>query len=206
MSAQLVPRRIADDVLEYQVGSSRQAQSLAAQLRALNLAEDVVAGLTTVSVRFDPHNFIALEAALGAVTQIEAVPVRTAEPIELAIRYGGEYGPDLAAICASTGLSETAFVEMHSGQIHTVEMIGFTPGFSYMSGLPNGLSVPRLSDPRPRVPAGSVGISSEHTGIYALPGPGGWPLIGQVWEQLFDPEAEMPFRLLPQYRVRFRPV
>ncbi|MEM7458509.1 MAG: carboxyltransferase domain-containing protein [Pseudomonadota bacterium] len=206
MSAKLSPRRIADDVLEFSVSTSRDAQMLAAQLRSLNLAEDIVAGLKTVCVRFNPKDLPALEARLVTFDDVNDVPSLMSETIDLNIQYGGEYGPDLPAICAAANLSEQAFIEMHTGRAHTVEMIGFTPGFAYISGLPDTFAVPRLSTPRSRVPAGSVGLSSAYTGVYALAGPGGWPLIGRVRDPLFDPESDDSFRLLPGHRIRFRAV
>ena len=98
------------------------------------------------------------------------------------------------------------FTFTHTKADHLVEMIGFTPGFSYISGLPGAFEIPRLGTPRPRVPAGSIGISAAFTGIYALAGPGGWPLIGRTQETLFDPNASEPFRLQPGQRVRFKAV
>ena len=206
MSTDLRPIRIADDVFEFAVESSRAAQSLAVQLRSLNIAEDVVAGLKTVCLRFDPLNLQQIETALADVNHIVDAPLFEGEIVELAIQYGGECGPDLPAVCKALGLSETKFVEMHSQRLHTVELIGFTPGFAYLSGLPDTVAIPRLSTPRPRVAAGSVGVSSDYTGVYALAGPGGWPLVGRVQDQLFDPEAKAPLRLSPGQRVRFRAV
>lgn len=206
MSTDLRPMRIADDVFEYAVESSRAAQSLAVQLRSLNIAEDVVAGLKTVCLRFDPLNLPQIEAALATINHIADTPIFEVETVELAIQYGGEFGPDLPAVCQATGLSADAFIDMHSQRLHTVEMIGFTPGFAYLSGLPDTVAVPRLSTPRPRVVAGSVGVSSGFTGVYALAGPGGWPLVGRIRDQLFDPEAKAPLRLSPGQSVRFRAI
>ena len=206
MSTELRPRRIADDVFEYTVESSRAAQSLAAQLRSLDVAEDVVAGLKTVCIHFDPLNLQQIEAALATVNRILDAPIFERETVELAIQYGGEFGPDLPAVCQATGLSADAFIDMHSQRVHTVEMIGFTPGFAYLSGLPDTVAIPRLNTPRPRVAAGSVGISSDFTGVYALSGPGGWPLVGRIRDQLFDPDAKVPLRLSPGQRVRFRAI
>ena len=101
-------------------------------------------------------------------------------------------------------MTEAQFIELHTARDHKVEMIGFTPGFAYLSGLPNSISIPRLSEPRARVPTGSVGISSAYTGIYALPGPGGWPLIGQTEAPLFSVDAPSPFLLEPGNVVRFK--
>ncbi len=206
MRAELKPRRIADDVFEFEAASAQEAQALATQLRALKLSEDVVAGLRSVCVRFLPQDLPALKTAFLNLTSAPLEDELPTETIELSVQYGGDFGPDLPNICKALALSETAFIDLHTGRDHRVEMIGFTPGFSYISGLPDQFEVPRRSDPRPRVPAGAIGISSRYTGIYALSGPGGWPLVGQVQEALFSPDAEQPFKLLPGHWVRFKAV
>ena len=203
MSAKLSPNRIADDVFEIRVDSSRQAQWIARTLRKAELAEDVVAGLETVCVKFAPARAPQVSDWLQGIdfTVDETLP--DTPIITLDINYGGETGPDFAWVCEALNLSPEAFIEMHAGQIHTVEMIGFTPGFAYVSGLPEEIKIPRLSDPRPRVAAGSVGVSGAFTGIYALAGPGGWPLIGRVSKPLFDPNSDAPFLLQPGQRLKF---
>jgi len=206
VSATLTPLRIADDVFEFQVETSKHAQALADDLRSAGLAEDIVAGLDRVSVRFDPARTKQVETWLSGIRSIN-LPDQTARPvIDIPVQYGGEFGPDLASICEALELNPKAFIEVHTGAEHEVEMIGFIPGFSYISGLPETFQIPRLGTPRARVPSGSIGISAAFTGIYALAGPGGWPLIGRTPERLFDPVAADPFRLRPGQRVRFKAV
>nr|WP_070959662.1 carboxyltransferase domain-containing protein [Hyphomonas sp. Mor2] len=204
MSARLNPVRIADDVFEFQVDTPADAQALATHLRASLEAEDIVAGLDRVAVRFDPRNLVEIETRLRDTKQPETARQTDAPLVEIGIQYGGEYGPDLASVCDALDLTEDAFIAAHTAPVHTVEMIGFTPGFSYISGLPAGFSVPRLARPRPRVPDGSVGISAAFTGIYALNGPGGWPLIGRTHAQLFRANDPAPFLLTPGQSVQFR--
>ena len=103
-----------------------------------------------------------------------------------------------------TGLSQDEVIAIHAGGEYVVEMVGFTPGFAFIGGLDERLWVPRRSEPRQRVPAGSVGIAGERTGLYAMASPGGWTLIGRTPMTLFDPGAEQPFALAPGMRVRFR--
>ena len=204
MSTRLDPVRIADDLFEFEISSAAAAQALAAHLRQRELAEDVVAGLDRVAVRFDPARIKAVSAWLSEVQPVAADADSTAAAIDIGIHYGGEHGPDLDLVCTALDLTRDAFIAAHTAPTHTVEMIGFTPGFAYISGLPDGFSVPRLAAPRPRVPAGSVGISAAFTGIYALHGPGGWPLIGRTDATLFDATRAAPFLLQPGQRVRFR--
>jgi len=204
--ASLNPRRIADDVIEIACESPAEAQALARGLRGSGLAEEVVAGLACVAIRFHPSNAARLDAFLAGMGKAPALPQSQGEPVVIPVRYGGADGPDLQRVADEIGLSPDAFIDLHSGREHTVDLMGFTPGFSYISGLPGTFRVPRLDQPRPRVPAGSVGVSVAFTGIYALPGPGGWPLIGRTDTQLFTPGSEAPFLLSPGQKLTFRPV
>jgi KipI family sensor histidine kinase inhibitor len=204
--ADLILVRTADDTFELSVETSQQAQKLARQLRESAISEDVVAGLDSVAIHFEPSQAMAIEALVREWQLPPADPDRTSEIVEIEIAYGGDHGPDFARVCDTLNMSPEAFIALHSGRVHTVEMIGFTPGFAYLSGLPEKFKIPRLDNPRPRLPAGSVGISASFTGIYALDGPGGWPLIGRTNANLFDLNTESPFLLQPGQRVQFRSV
>jgi len=85
-------------------------------------------------------------------------------------------------------------------------MIGFSPGYPYLGGLPREIHTPRLKTPRTRVLEGSVGIANEQTGIYPVTSPGGWQLIGRTPVTLFDPERSNPFLYRAGDRIRFKPI
>ncbi|MEO6137631.1 MAG: 5-oxoprolinase subunit PxpB [Luteimonas sp.] len=119
------------------------------------------------------------------------------------VRYGGENGPDLAALAAHAGMSVSEVIERHVAVEYRVAMIGFAPGFPYLLGLDPALAMPRLQTPRTRVAAGSVGIGGDQTGIYPRPGPGGWRIIGRTTQSLFDPQRNPPSLLAAGDRVRF---
>jgi KipI family sensor histidine kinase inhibitor len=123
--------------------------------------------------------------------------------VEIPVAYGGEHGPDLADVAAHTGLTPAEVVRRHSAGEYIVYLLGFLPGFAFMGGLPPELATPRRAEPRTAVPARSVGIGGEQTGIYPLVSPGGWQLIGRTSLELFDPTAESPTLLRPGDRVRF---
>ena len=131
-----------------------------------------------------------------------AAPPRT---VEIAVRYGGDDGPDLDAVAAATGLDAAEVVARHCAVDYRVALIGFAPGFPYLLGLDPALAVPRHATPRTLVPAGSVAIGGAQTGIYPQAGPGGWQLIGRTRTALFDPSAEPPTLLAPGDRLRFVP-
>lgn len=126
--------------------------------------------------------------------------------VEVPVHYGGAEGPDIEGVARHTGLSVEALIERHSAVEYTVYFLGFQPGFAYLGGLDPALATPRRKEPRLHVPAGSVGIGGEQTGVYPTSSPGGWQLIGRTAEVLFDPNRERPSLLEPGDRVRFVPV
>ena len=206
MPAPLSAARIADDAFEFAVADPKQAQALAAQLREANMADDVVAGLNRVTVYFDPVVTKDISAWLQTVKDPFKPSDAESEIIEIGLTYGGQIGVDLAMVCEVLNVSRDDFIARHTASVHHVDMIGFTPGFSYLSGVPKEWRISRLDSPRPRVAAGAVGLSAAYTGIYALPGPGGWPLIGQIDRALFNSDLKHPFLLKPGHRVRFRAI
>lgn len=131
---------------------------------------------------------------------------RAADVKTIPVCFGDAYGPDLEAVARHAGLTADETVELYCAAEYTVHLIGFTPGFPYLGGLPERLACPRRSVPRAEVPAGAVGIAGEQTGIYPLAVPGGWQLIGRTPLRLFDPQREPVCLLQPGDRVRFAPV
>lgn len=126
--------------------------------------------------------------------------------VPIPVCYGGEMGPDLGEVARMKGLTEEEVIYLHSGAVYRVYMLGFTPGFPYLGGLPPQLATPRLATPRTLVPAGSVGIANEQTGIYPFASPGGWRLIGRTPLSLFSPDREPPSLLSPGDSLRFFPI
>lgn len=124
----------------------------------------------------------------------------------LPVCYEGELAPDLAATAAAAGLREDEVIALHSGVDYRVYMLGFLPGFPYLGDLPEPLRLPRRTEPRVRVPAGSVAIATGLTAIYPWPCPGGWHLLGRCPVPLFDARRAAPSLLAPGDRVRFVPV
>ncbi|MEL7185393.1 MAG: 5-oxoprolinase subunit PxpB [Pseudomonadota bacterium] len=198
--------RIADDQFSIDAESAPFAQALADHLRVSGAWLDVVPGINSVVVQFDAGRTKADDAERlidVAYADFEYRPTDDGPLIEIPVRYGGEDGPDLEPLCADLGISKTEFIEQHTGQAYPVEMVGFTPGFAFIGGLPTSLHAPRRSAPRQQVPAGSVAVADSRTGLYALASPGGWNLVGRTDMTLFDPHGEDPFPISPGMRVRF---
>jgi KipI family sensor histidine kinase inhibitor len=126
--------------------------------------------------------------------------------IEIATRYGGEDGPDLEELAARHDLRPADVIDLHASVDYLVYMLGFAPGFAYLGRVPEQIATPRRDTPRTAVPAGSVGIAGDQTGIYPFDSPGGWQLIGRTHTRLWDIARDPPALLSPGDRVRFVPV
>ena len=203
------PDIVADDLAAVGVGDAQSAQHVARVLRETGTWREVVGGIDSVVVQFDAASLDPAAALAALASQLADIPAMTptdAPVVEIPVIYGGEDGPDLDHICELLEMTRDDFVALHCRDAYPVEMLGFTPGFAYIGGLDERLDVPRRPHPRQYVPAGSIGIAGGRTGIYAMPGPGGWPLVGRTPEPLFDATADDPFRLQPGVRVRFRPL
>lgn len=191
---------------------NERAIALATRLRARQPrgVRDVAPGYCTVGIYFDPlqTDLRALEAAIAdegaAVETVVAESPRT--PVEIGVTYGGEAGPDLAAVAEHAGCTPAEVVERHAARTYRVYMLGFVPGFAYMGRVDATIAMPRHRAPRERVPAGSVGIAGEQTGVYPVASPGGWQLIGRTASVMFDPTRAVPSLLAPGDVVRFVPL
>ncbi|MFU0826738.1 MAG: Sensor histidine kinase inhibitor, KipI family [Lachnoclostridium sp.] len=126
--------------------------------------------------------------------------------IEIPVCYGGQYGEDLAFVAEYAGMSKEEVIRIHSGRDYRIYMLGFLPGFPYLGGMDSRLTTPRLPNPRTLIPAGSVGIGGEQTGIYPVASPGGWRLIGRTPLKLYDSEREKTTLYQAGDYIRFRPV
>jgi len=170
---------------------------------------DVVPAYRSMLVVYDPAatDIDALQKVLLTLEkQLPELPVSTPVVVDIPVCYEGEYGPDMDAVASRTGLTAQEVARIHSRPEYMIYMIGFTPGFPFLGGLPKSLHVPRLETPRLSVPAGSVAIANNQTGIYPQSTPGGWHLIGQTPLRLFTPERTNPIPYQPGDRIRFRPI
>lgn len=131
--------------------------------------------------------------------------VKLPEPklVEIPVCYGGEFGPDLDDVAAIHGITSERVIELHTRTTYLVYFLGFVPGFAYLGELPGELVTPRLPTPRRKVPAGSVGIAGNQTGVYPFETPGGWRLLGRSPLAMFRTDRQGLSLLSIGDRVRF---
>jgi len=170
--------------------------------------QELVPGYDSILCCFDMAH-ISMERAkkniATAIKKTASVEITESKIIEVPVVYGGIYGPDMAAIKKSSGLNQSQIIETHSAQPYSVCMMGFIPGFCFLSEIPSPLKHPRHKSPRSLVPAGSVGIAGWQTGIYGLDSPGGWQIIGRTPHKMFDKNREKPFLVKAGDKIKFIP-
>ncbi len=138
-----------------------------------------------------------------AVAECDGVATTNTGILEIPVCYDVSFGMDLDELAQQKNMSTDAVIQMHCSKTYRVYMIGFLPGFAYMGSVDESIATPRRAQPRTRVPAGSVGIAGEQTGIYPLDSPGGWNIIGRTPVKMFDAKRDNPVLLKPGDEVRF---
>jgi KipI family sensor histidine kinase inhibitor len=179
-----------------------RALALAGALKGRRGVREVVPGYASVVVHYDPEQ-VTPKGLAGGIRRLAASRPPPSVPGRLhriPVTYDG---PDLKEAAEALGLSVEELARLHSAPIYRCFMVGFVPGWAYLGPLPDALRLPRRSVPRTHVPAGSVAIAGDQTGVYPLPSPGGWHLIGRTSVRMFLPDSDPPCLLRTGDRVRF---
>jgi 5-oxoprolinase (ATP-hydrolysing) subunit B len=194
---------------EISLEAQRQVQRLTHALLGVRGVLNLHPAFCTVLVDFDPRfrtHADVEELVRSRFASNSDRPAAETRAIEIPVRYGGEFGPDLDDVARHAGLSSDRVIALFGAAEYVVHFVGFSTCFPYLGGLPPELATPRLSAPRKHVPEGSVAIGGSQAGVYPLSSPGGWRLIGRTALRLFDPEAAPPALLRMGDRVRFVPL
>jgi KipI family sensor histidine kinase inhibitor len=188
---------------------SEAVHRLAARLRAKGDFVEVMPGYDSVVASFDAASLPYASAKRRVEKALRQNSGESGKDegrlVDIPVHYGGEFGPDLEALADAVGLTPDAVIEKHIARTYRVCMMGFIPGFTFLSEADPALHHPRHATPRAHVPGGSVGIANWQTGIYGLDSPGGWQIIGRTDIKLFDKDRESPFYVAAGDRVRFVP-
>jgi KipI family sensor histidine kinase inhibitor len=179
------------------------------------LAREAVAGITetvptyrSLLVHYDPLQigFDALGAKLTALAQLPMPQKAERKCWRIPVSYGGEHGLDLEDVAKKLGMTTEEIVARHVAGDYRVAMIGFTPGWSYLSGLDHSLQMPRRQNPRLLTPAGTISIGGVQTGVQCLAGPSGWHLLGRTAVRTYQLHRDPIFLLEPGDAVTFAAV
>ena len=202
------------DAIDYSVNQKIIALFHYLQSQQVTAVKDIIPAYNSVTLVYDllllkhrqPQKNIYESMRKHLINAVEGVTTSVAdEPrqISIPVCYDQSLAPDLLSIAETNQLDAEEIIKIHVSKTYRVYMIGFQPGFAYMGSIDEKIRVPRKSSPRTAVPAGSVGIAGEQTGIYPFQSPGGWQLIGQTPVSIFDAGKKMLCYLQPGDEVQF---
>lgn len=156
-------------------------------------AVDVVPAYHSLLVIFDPAQqtatAIAQQLKLALPDAEQAAQKQSQQRlIRIPVCYEGDFAPDLPELAQQHGLTTDVVIAKHTAKTYSVACLGFIPGFAFLGYVDDAIATPRRANPRPHLPAGSVGIAGWQTGIYPAESPGGWNIIGRTPKTLYDPK------------------
>ena len=197
------------DEISVETNTRVRALEFLIQGKAVAGVVETVPSFRSLLVYYDPAR-VGYEPLCASLAELGEQAGRAVLPparlVELPCCYDPDLGPDLLAAAERLGMTRDELVRLHSGAEYLVYFVGFTPGLPYMAGVPERIQLPRLTTPRVKVEAGSVGLGGAQFCIYSVESPGGYWLLGRTPVRLYDPEAADPTLLRAGDRVRMRPV
>ena len=140
------------------------------------------------------------------VGRVDSVPLRVPRTFRVPVAYGGFHGPDLDAVAAMLDLTAAEVIARHTAEPLLIRCFGSPAGAPMMDGPAFGAPIPRLSSPRPHVPAGAVAVAGRQAVVSACPAPGGWQILGTTPLRLVDPSHEPLSAYLPGDSLHFYPI
>jgi KipI family sensor histidine kinase inhibitor len=169
----------------------------------------VVPAYTDLMVCYNPV-VISYSDLLSELKQLcnetEHEGIKQSRLVKIPVLYGGDYGPDIEEVASYNNISVEEVIRLHSSARYLIYMLGFTPGFCYLGGLPDKIATPRKAEPRKKIDAGSVGIAGMQTGIYPIDSPGGWQLIGRTPVEVFNIDRKPEVLFEAGNYIQFVPV
>jgi KipI family sensor histidine kinase inhibitor len=180
-----------------------------------DMALEAVPGVTetvptyrSLLVHYDPVQigFAELSEKILALAQRPVPAAAAARRWRVPVVYGGDYGIDLDDVARAHGLTTGEIVARHAGGDYRVAMIGFTPGFAYLSGLDPSIATPRRESPRTETPPGTISIGGVQACVQCLAAPSGWHLLGRTPVRTFHPHRDPVFLMEPGDAVTFHAI
>lgn len=203
------PIHICDDWISIRLPDWESILAAQAALSANHHWTEIVPGLDSIAVQFDPAIVSPDDAGRMASDQIFNLTAMASKPLStvvIPVCYDAAFAPDSEYVAKKLGITVETLPSWHASQIQRVSMLGFMPGFAYLESMEECPAIGRLASPRQLVTAGSIGIIGRQSCIYSFDSPGGWPIIGRTPLRLFDPVKNQPALLSAGETLRFETI
>lgn len=200
---------ICDDWIHIGLPDRKMVPAVQTTLTAGEQWTEIVPGLDSIAVQFDPALISPDDAAESLRDRLAGKPPRLKESeniVVIPVCYQDNLAPDMKYVAEKLGIPPISVPSWHTAQAHRVAMLGFMPGFAYLESSEEIADIGRLASPRQLVKAGSIGLIGRQSCIYSFDSPGGWPIIGRTPLRLFDPAKSRPALLSAGDTVRFQSI
>lgn len=192
------------------IEANRRVLALDHAVAAAHIAgvTETVPTYRSLLIHYDPVRigFAALSQRILALVPQDTPKSMATRRWRIPVAYGGAHGIDLDDVARAHDMSTTELIARHTGGDYRVAMIGFTPGFAYLSGLDPSIATPRRASPRTHTPSGTISIGGTQAGIQCLAAPSGWHLLGRTPVRTFHPQRDPAFLLEPGDAVTFEAI
>lgn len=206
MNADASKLHICDDWISCTLVDLQTVHEATRAAQKSEIWNEVVPGIDSLAVQFDPARMLPDEAAAllqSQLARVEPVSASTIRPMVIPVCYDPQFGPDQPLVADKLGIAPTKIPAWHAKLQFKVTMLGFMPGFAYLACDENVQDIGRLAQPRQRVAPGSVGIIGDQSCVYSFESPGGWPIIGRTPLALFTAGDDQPALLSAGQHVVF---
>ena len=175
----------------------------------LNEIEDIISLKSSVGILFNPHKISSSDFIKKTKNLLTNKNLNNSNKIktwEIPICYDKDFAIDLNEISTKCKIDVDQVIKNHNNKTYEVDIVGFLPGFLYLGKLDDSLHLPRKNNPRTHIPAGSIGIAGNQTGIYNIESPGGWNIIGRTPLRLFDKLKNPPIKIKQGDKIIFKEI
>lgn len=184
--------RFYEDHVRITIMDNEKRNIILNNLLAANVFEEVVTGINELCLKFDPLK-LSEEEVTAIISAQKAQPVgEISANKQHYFHIDFKKALDIAMVCNHMNMNEAEFQYWFLNQKFIVDMMGFQPGFAYLSHKSEATSIPRLDKPRSLISKGSIGFLGKTACIYAHDGPGGWPIIGCITTPIFNQSLNPP--------------
>ena len=200
---------ICDDWISIDLPDWKMILAARNALSSNNCWTEIVPGLDSMAVQFDPARISPDDAAELVMDQMRGLTVAATDSrstMTIPVCYDAELAPDCQFVAEKLQIPVETLPSWHEARLQRVTMLGFMPGFAYLQSEEPCVTIGRLSSPRQLVKAGSIGIIGQQSCIYSFDSPGGWPIIGRTPLRLFDPAGDQPALLSAGQIIRFEAI
>ena len=138
-----------------------------------------------ISYDLNIHSFLSLKKKIENI-EIKENNKLEKNLIEIPVCCDNNFALDIERVENKLKLKSEIILEKFFSKNYFCYMTGFVAGMPFLGDLSQEMRLKRLETPRVKVPKGSVGITEQFCNIYTFETPGGWNILGNTPQNIFD--------------------